>query len=210
MYYREDKNGQILEEGITEAGAMSSWIAAGTAYATHGVNMMPFYIFYSMFGFQRVGDLAWAAGDMQARGFLLGAHRRPHHAQRRGPAARGRPQPRAGADDPELRPLRPDLRLRARGDHAGRHAAACIDEQENVFYYITLHERELRACRRCPTGAERGHRARACTCSATRGRRAARRRACSCSAAARSCARCIAARRAARGATAASPPTSGA
>ncbi len=72
MYYREDKRGQILEEGITEAGAMSSWIAAATAYSTHGINMIPFYIFYSMFGFQRVGDLIWAAGDMQARGFLIG------------------------------------------------------------------------------------------------------------------------------------------
>ena len=72
MYYREDKQGQILEEGITEAGGMSSWIAAATAYKHHGVYMIPFYIFYSMFGFQRIGDLAWAAGDMQARGFLLG------------------------------------------------------------------------------------------------------------------------------------------
>ncbi len=72
MYYREDKKGQILQEGINEAGAFSSWIAASTAYANHGVSMIPFYIFYSMFGFQRVGDLAWAAGDIQARGFLLG------------------------------------------------------------------------------------------------------------------------------------------
>jgi pyruvate dehydrogenase E1 component len=72
MYYREDKKGQILEEGICEAGAFSSWIAAATAYSSHGVNMVPFYIFYSMFGFQRVGDLAWAAGDMRARGFLIG------------------------------------------------------------------------------------------------------------------------------------------
>jgi pyruvate dehydrogenase E1 component len=72
MYYREDKAGQILEEGITEAGAMSSWIAAATSYSTHEVNMIPFYIFYSMFGLQRIGDLAWAAGDMQARGFLVG------------------------------------------------------------------------------------------------------------------------------------------
>jgi pyruvate dehydrogenase E1 component len=72
MYYREDKKGQIIQDGITEAGAMSSWIAAATAYSTHGVNMIPFYIFYSMFGFQRIGDLAWAAGDMQARGFLIG------------------------------------------------------------------------------------------------------------------------------------------
>ncbi|MGE0386016.1 MAG: pyruvate dehydrogenase (acetyl-transferring), homodimeric type [Gammaproteobacteria bacterium] len=72
MYYREDRKGQILEEGINEAGAFSSWIAAGTAYSTHGMQMMPFYIYYSMFGFQRVADLAWAAADMQARGFLLG------------------------------------------------------------------------------------------------------------------------------------------
>jgi pyruvate dehydrogenase E1 component len=73
LYYFEATNGQILEEGITEAGAMSSYIAAGTAYATHGVNMIPLYIFYSMFGFQRVGDLIWAASDMRARGFMFGA-----------------------------------------------------------------------------------------------------------------------------------------
>ncbi|MCU7874587.1 MAG: pyruvate dehydrogenase (acetyl-transferring), homodimeric type [Candidatus Thiodiazotropha sp. (ex Lucinoma borealis)] len=72
MFYREDKKGQILQEGINEAGAMSSWIAAATSYSNHGVSMIPFYIYYSMFGFQRVGDLAWAAGDMQARGFLIG------------------------------------------------------------------------------------------------------------------------------------------
>ncbi|MEO6024101.1 MAG: pyruvate dehydrogenase (acetyl-transferring), homodimeric type [Burkholderiales bacterium] len=72
LYYREDKAGQILEEGINEAGAMSSWIAAASAYSNHGVNMIPFYIYYSMFGFQRIGDLAWAAGDIQARGFMLG------------------------------------------------------------------------------------------------------------------------------------------
>ena len=71
-YYREDKKGQILQEGINEAGAMASWIAAGTSYATNGIQMVPFYIYYSMFGFQRTHDLAWAAGDMQVRGFLLG------------------------------------------------------------------------------------------------------------------------------------------
>ncbi|MFL2852605.1 MAG: pyruvate dehydrogenase (acetyl-transferring), homodimeric type [Candidatus Pelagibacter sp.] len=71
--YREDKSGQVLEEGINESGAMSSWIAAGTAYTNHDIEMIPIYIFYSMFGFQRVGDLAWAAGDSQARGFLIGA-----------------------------------------------------------------------------------------------------------------------------------------
>jgi len=72
MSYKEDKKGQMLEEGINEAGALCSWIAAGTAYTNHATNMVPFYIFYSMFGFQRVGDFIWAAGDIQARGFLLG------------------------------------------------------------------------------------------------------------------------------------------
>jgi pyruvate dehydrogenase E1 component len=72
MFYREDKTGQILQEGINEAGGMCDWIAAATSYSTHGVPMIPFYIFYSMFGFQRIGDLAWAAGDMRSRGFLLG------------------------------------------------------------------------------------------------------------------------------------------
>jgi pyruvate dehydrogenase E1 component len=73
LYYREDKKGQILEEGINEAGAICSWIAAGSAYANHGIPMVPFYIYYSMFGFQRVGDFIWAAADLQTKGFLLGA-----------------------------------------------------------------------------------------------------------------------------------------
>ena len=73
LYYREDRSGQILEEGITEAGALSSWTAAATSYSTHGLPMLPFYIYYSMFGFQRVGDLIWAAADQRARGFLIGA-----------------------------------------------------------------------------------------------------------------------------------------
>jgi len=72
MFYREDKSGQMLQEGINEAGAMSSWIAAATSYSTSNAPMIPFYIYYSMFGLQRVGDLAWAAGDMRSRGFLLG------------------------------------------------------------------------------------------------------------------------------------------
>src|SRR5574337_974804 len=72
MFYKEDKHGQILQEGINEAGAMCDWMAAASAYSTHGVQVIPFYIFYSMFGFQRVGDFAWAAGDMRCRGFLLG------------------------------------------------------------------------------------------------------------------------------------------
>ena len=72
LYYKEAKNGQILEEGITEAGSMCSFIAAGTAYANHGINTIPFFIYYSMFGFQRIGDLIWAAADMRCRGFLIG------------------------------------------------------------------------------------------------------------------------------------------
>ena len=73
MYYKENQSGQLLQEGITEDGAMSSWIAAATSYTNSGMQMIPFYIFYSMFGFQRIGDLVWAAGDIQARGFLIGA-----------------------------------------------------------------------------------------------------------------------------------------
>ena len=72
LYYKEAEDGQILEEGINEAGSMSSFIAAGTAYATHGINMIPFFIFYSMFGFQRVGDLIWAGADMRMKGFVMG------------------------------------------------------------------------------------------------------------------------------------------
>jgi len=72
MFYKEDKSGQILQEGINEAGGMADWIAAATSYANHGAAMIPFYIYYSMFGFQRIGDLAWAAGDLRARGFLVG------------------------------------------------------------------------------------------------------------------------------------------
>jgi pyruvate dehydrogenase E1 component len=72
MYYREDKKGQILEEGINEAGSFCSWLAAGTAYSNHDTQMVPFYIYYSMFGFQRIGDFIWAGGDQQSRGFLIG------------------------------------------------------------------------------------------------------------------------------------------
>jgi len=72
MWYREDKTGQMLQEGINEAGAISSWMAAATSYSTHGKQMIPFFIFYSMFGFQRIGDFIWAAGDLRSRGFLMG------------------------------------------------------------------------------------------------------------------------------------------
>ena len=82
LHYKESKSGQILEEGICEAGALASWIAAATSYSTHGVPMLPFYIFYSCFGFQRVGDLIFGAADSRARGFLIGAHGRAHDARR--------------------------------------------------------------------------------------------------------------------------------
>ncbi|MDE0884748.1 MAG: pyruvate dehydrogenase (acetyl-transferring), homodimeric type [Myxococcota bacterium] len=153
-YYREEKNGQILQEGITEAGAFSSWLAAGTAYANHGVNMIPFYIYYSMFGFQRIGDLAWLAGDAGARGFLLGGtsgrttlngeglqHQDGHsHVQ----AAL---IPNCVAYDPvyayELAVIIQDGLRRMYAD------------QENVFYYVTI-TNEKYAQPKMPEGVEEG------------------------------------------------------
>ncbi len=88
LSYSEAKDGQILEEGITEAGGMADFTAAGTSYATHGQPMIPFFIFYSMFGFQRVGDLIWAFGDMPGPGLPARGDGGPHHVARRGPAAR--------------------------------------------------------------------------------------------------------------------------
>ena len=95
LSYTESRDGQLLEEGITEAGSLASFTAAGTAYATRGVPMVPFYTFYSMFGFQRVGDLIWAAADSQAKGFLLGATvstpSRPSCSRDRRKVQRGQP-----------------------------------------------------------------------------------------------------------------------
>jgi pyruvate dehydrogenase E1 component len=109
MFYREDKQGQILEEGINEAGRLCSWIAAATAYANHGVNMVPFYIYYSMFGFQRVGDFIWAAGDSQARGFLVGgtagARRSPARACSIRTATASWWRPRCRIASPTIRPM---------------------------------------------------------------------------------------------------------
>ena len=82
LAYKESEIGQILHEGINEAGSTASFTAVGTSYATHNEPMIPIYIFYSMFGFQRTGDGFWAAADQMARGFVLGRHRRPHHADR--------------------------------------------------------------------------------------------------------------------------------
>ncbi|MCU7934984.1 MAG: pyruvate dehydrogenase (acetyl-transferring), homodimeric type [Candidatus Thiodiazotropha sp. (ex Dulcina madagascariensis)] len=154
MFYREDKKGQILQEGINEAGAMSSWIAAATAYSNHGVSMIPFYIYYSMFGFQRIGDLAWAAGDMQARGFLIGGT-----AGRTTLAGEGLQHqdghshiiastiPNCVAYDPafayELTVIVQDGMRRM------------YQQQESVFYYITvMNENYLQPA--MPKGAEQG------------------------------------------------------
>jgi pyruvate dehydrogenase E1 component len=137
MYYREDRKGQVLEEGINEAGAFASWIAAGTAYSNHGINMIPFFIFYSMFGFQRVGDLAWAAGDMRTRGFLLGGT-----AGRTTLAGEGLQH-----DDGHSHVLSAQIPNCLSYDPTYGYELAVIihdglrrmyQEQESVFYYITV------------------------------------------------------------------------
>jgi pyruvate dehydrogenase E1 component len=137
LYYKEAKNGQILEEGITEAGSISSFIAAGTAYSTHGLNMIPFFIYYSMFGLQRVGDLAWAAADMRSRGFLLGGT-----AGRTTLAGEGL-QHQDGNSHVLALPV-PNLRAY---DPAFAYELAVIIEDgirrmykngENIFYYLTV------------------------------------------------------------------------
>ena len=97
LYYKEAKDGQILEEGITEAGSICSFIAAGTAYANHGINTIPFFIYYSMFGFQRIGDFIWAAADLRTRGFLVGGTAGRTTLAGEGLAASRRTQPRSGA-----------------------------------------------------------------------------------------------------------------
>ena len=190
MFYREDKYGQMLQEGINEAGAMSSWIAAATRYSHHDTPMIPFYIYYSMFGFQRVGDLAWAAGDIAGPRLPARRHRRADHAQRRGAAARGRPQPPDLGDHPQLRVLRPDLRLRGRGDRPGR-AAADVRRAGGRLLLPHADERELRAPRHARGRARTGiAAARHVPAPRAAAPTAARRGpGCSCWAAARSCAR---------------------
>ena len=121
LYYREAQDGQILEEGITEAGSMSSFIAAGTAYATHGIPTVPFFVFYSMFGFQRVGDLIWAAGDCRTKGFLIGGTSGPDDARGRGTAAPGWAQPLARVSSAKSESVRSYLRFRIGSDHQGRN-----------------------------------------------------------------------------------------
>lgn len=137
LYYKEAKDGQILEEGITEAGSMSSFIAAGTAYATHGINTIPFFIYYSMFGLQRIGDLIWAAADLRCRGFLLGAT-----AGRTTLAGEGLQH-----QDGHSHVLASTVPTLIAYDPAFAYELAVIirdgirrmyEEQESVFYYLTV------------------------------------------------------------------------
>ena len=137
MYYREDKKGQILQEGINEAGAMSSWIAAATAYSNNGVSMIPFYIYYSMFGFQRIGDLAWAAGDMQARGFLLGGTAGRTTLAGEGLQHQDGHSHLQAAFIPNCRAYDPTFAYElAVILHDGMKKM--YEEQQNVFYYVTV------------------------------------------------------------------------
>ena len=170
LYYREATDGQVLEEGITEAGSFSSFIAAGTAYATHGINIIPFYIFYSMFGFQRVGDLIWAAGDMRAKGFFLGGTAGRTTLNGEGSAAPGRPQPRRRTEHSQPQGVRSRLRLRAGGDHPRRHRPHVRQAGEPVLL-PDGDERELRHAGDAG-GSGGGHPAR----HLPAGRRARRRR----------------------------------
>jgi pyruvate dehydrogenase E1 component len=137
MYYKEDARGQILQEGITEAGAMSSWLAAATSYANHGVQMIPFYIFYSMFGFQRVGDLAWAAGDSQARGFLMGATSGRTTLAGEGLQHQDGHSHLLASTISNCRAYDPTFNYElATILHDGLERMHC--DQENIFYYVTL------------------------------------------------------------------------
>ncbi|HEU4621808.1 MAG TPA: pyruvate dehydrogenase (acetyl-transferring), homodimeric type, partial [Burkholderiaceae bacterium] len=137
MYYREDKAGQILEEGINEAGAMADWIAAATSYATNDRAMVPFYIYYSMFGFQRIGDLAWAAGDMQARGFMLGGTAGRTTLNGEGLQHEDGHSHLMSATIPNCVSYDPTFAHEvAVIIHHGLQRM--IDKQENVFYYLTL------------------------------------------------------------------------
>ncbi|MBE8158750.1 MAG: pyruvate dehydrogenase (acetyl-transferring), homodimeric type, partial [Betaproteobacteria bacterium] len=152
MFYREDQKGQILQEGINEAGAMSSWIAAATAYSSYGAPMLPFFIFYSMFGFQRIGDLAWAAGDMRARGFLLGATSGRTTLNGEGLQHEdGHSQVQAQLI-PNCRSYDPSFACElAVIVQSGIYAM--LEKQEDIFYYITLMNENYRHIA-LPKGAE--------------------------------------------------------
>jgi pyruvate dehydrogenase E1 component len=136
MYYREDKQGQILEEGINEAGSFCSWIAAATSYANNGVQMIPFYIFYSMFGFQRVGDFAWAGGDLQARGFLIGGTAGRTTLAGEGLQHQDGHSQLVATTIPNCRAYDPCFGYELAVIVQDGLRRMC-EEQENIFYYIT-------------------------------------------------------------------------
>jgi pyruvate dehydrogenase E1 component len=137
LYYKEATDGQLLEEGITEAGALSSWAAAGTAYSVHGVAMLPFYIFYSMFGFQRVGDLIWAAADQRTRGFLFGATAGRTTLGGEGLQHQDGSSHVVAATVPNCRAYDPAFayELAVIIDHGMRRM---LEQQVDEFYYITM------------------------------------------------------------------------
>jgi pyruvate dehydrogenase E1 component len=154
MYYREDKSGQILEEGINEAGATCSWIAAATSYSNHNVQMVPFYIYYSMFGFQRIGDFVWAAGDMQARGFLIGGTAGRTTLAGEGLQHQDGHSLVAASTVPNCRSYDPTFAYELAvivQDGLRR----MIGEQENIFYYVTCMN-ENYAHPAMPAGVEDG------------------------------------------------------
>ncbi len=137
LYYREAKDGQILEEGITEAGALSSWLAAATAYSAHGTPMLPFYIYYSIFGFQRVGDLIWAAADSRARGFLVGGTAGRTTLAGEGLQHQDGSSHLAASTVPNCRAYDPCFAYElATIVHEG--ARRMLDAQEDEFYYLTV------------------------------------------------------------------------
>jgi pyruvate dehydrogenase E1 component len=137
LYYKEARNGQLLEEGITEAGALSSWVAAATSYSVHGQAMLPFYIYYSMFGFQRVGDLIWAAADQRARGFLLGATAGRTTLGGEGLQHQDGTSHVMAATIPNCRAYDPAFahELAVIIDHGMREM---MEQQNDVFYYVTV------------------------------------------------------------------------
>jgi pyruvate dehydrogenase E1 component len=137
LYYREAKDGQILEEGITEAGAVSSWLAAATSYSTHGLPMLPFYIYYSMFGFQRIGDLVWAAADSRARGFLVGGTAGRTTLAGEGLQHQDGSSHLVASTFPNCRAWDPcyGYELSAIVEDGARRM---LEAQEDVFYYVTV------------------------------------------------------------------------
>ncbi len=168
LYYKESKDGQLLEEGICEAGAISSFVAAGTAYANHGLNMIPFFIYYSMFGFQRVGDFIWAAADSRTKGFLLGGTAGRTTLNGEGLQHQDGHSHILAATVPTVVAYDPAY---------GYEVAVIIQdglrrmyvESESVFYYLTLYNENYR-CPRCPLASRKGS-SRGCTSSPRASRR---------------------------------------